>query len=434
MGKAEVVSANMAGTAAPTNFCPGTECNIFANEEYAVANAYHFDHESTSLLGQSPSAFNGREVKFTLEKFNDCFKEGYFKLVTNPVASATTEAFVNYYGYMAIPKMHIKLTNNNYTPNNEIPYWKFDEDRIRYNSRQYVQYKQAGGLMGVPLAVRQAALANGHTCYIDLCVGGATHSLENFFWISPLAHELTIVCQLAQASDVIYDPANSGSLISADLSTIINSLDLFHVAVVTDEDARAQAVANHNSDEGLYNYISQPLYWSFNIPSTVTNSFEYTFKETRAFCMMTIFYECEDKTQGWQREPFDIQGPTMTDLGGNTVNFPTTFKLTGGQSTEIVKERDVIMHRRWEHAHRFVDREAGDWILNVPFAIYDPKKDNTVQNSLHSDTWNQLKLRFTWAGGASVTGGSGSGARVTILLHAHNFINNANSDACVLIC
>ena len=430
---AETVAAILAGSTANQTAVSGAQTNLVSNEEYSIANAYHHDHEEGSLTGQSPTSFNGQTLRFQLEKFSDCFKEAYFEIITNPVAGVTTEAFVNYYGYWVVPTMFMKLTNNNYTPNNEVAYYKFDVDRTRYNSRQYIGYKQEDHLAGVPLAVRQAALANGHTCYCDLQVGGAKHGLENFFWMSTLAHELTVHCKLAQASDVIYDPANNGGLITAGLANIIQAIRFKHVAVTVDEDARAVEVSKANSDAGIYNYIQQPIYWTFNIPSTHTGIYEFQLREVRAFSMMTIFYECEDKTQAWQREPFDIQGPSMTDLAGNTVNFPTYFYLKGGSGkTEIVRERSVDIHRRWEHAHRFVDREPNDWILNVSHALIDPLKDNTAQNSIHPDVYNHITLGFRWDGAPFV--GAGAGARVTVLLHCHNFINNANSDACVLIC
>lgn len=430
MSTASIVAGKYASTTGPVNHATGAETNLFAHESHSIGNAYHFDHEDSSIQGQTPTSFSGRAVKFTIEKFNDCFKEGHFKIVTNAAAGATTEAFINYYGYFAIQKMGIKLTNNNYTPINEIAYWKFDCDRVRYNSRQWIGYKQENQLMGVPLAVRQAALANGHTVYIDLFTGNSKHGLENMFWISPLAHELTIEAVLGTSADVIYDPANQGVNIT-NKDSLIQSFDLILNPVTVDEDARAIAIAMHNSDEGLYNLIFQPLLWSFNIPATTNGLFEFPFRETRHFNMLTIFFECEDKTVGWQREPFDIQGPTMTDLGGNTVTFPTEFELIGGSSTHLIKRRTVAVHRIWEHAHRFVDREPNDWILNVPFAYIDPLKDNTIMNPIGPDVYNQLRLRLYWPG-AVATGGSG--ARVTLVLHTNNFINNANSDACLLIC
>jgi len=430
---AETVAAILAGSTANQTAVSGAQTNLVSNEEYSIANAYHHDHEEGSLSGQSPTSFNGQVLKFQLEKFTDCFKEGYFEITTNPVAGVTTEAFINYYGYWVIPTMFIKLTNNNYTPVNEVAYFKFDKDRTRYNSRQYIDYKTDNHFYGVPLAVRQAALANGHTVYCDLQVGQPNHGLENFFWMSTLAHELSVHCKLAQASDIIYDPANNGTLIAAGLANIIQSISFNHVAVTVDEDARAVEVSKANSDSGVYNYISQPIYWTFNIPSTHTGEYKFPMREVRAFCMMTIFYECEDKTQAWQREPFDIQGPSMTDLAGNTVNFPSSFFVRGGSSNnDIVKERRVDIHRLWEHQNRFVDREHGDWILNVSHALLDPLKDNTAQNSIHPDVYNHITLGFKWTGAPFV--GAGAGARVTVLLHTHNFINNANSDACVLIC
>lgn len=427
----QLIAGRLADVQAVQNYASGAETNIFANEVHGIVNAHHHDHDSPIQLGQTPTAFNGRTVKFQLSKFTDCFKAGYFRLTTAAAAGATTEAFVNYYGYLAIPRCHIKITNSNYTPQNEVPYWRFDMDRLRYNSRQYMEYRSDSQLAGVPLARRQAALANGHTAIIDLETGQPRHGMENFFWLSALAHELNIVVDLAQASDVIYDPANSGTLIT-NKATLITGFDLVLSGVTVDEDARAATIAMHNSDDGLYNLLMQPLYWSWNVLPTgaVNGQVDLTFKESRPFTLMTLFIECEDKTQSWQRDPFDIQYPTMTDIAGNTVNFPTHFEVIAGNNNPVITKREITEHTLFEHSHRFVDREANDYIINASMSYFDPLKDNTINAPFAPGVYHQLTLRLYFSGAVA---SAGSGMRVTMLLHGHNFVHNAHSDATSVI-
>lgn len=433
----QLVVSRLASRQASLMYASGAQVNLFENESHAVLNPYNHDIKELSIQGQTPTAFNQSIIRWEVPKFEDCWKQAFLSLTTAALgAPAGGDALVDHYGYVAFRRMYIQLTNNPYTAEFEVPYFMFDRHRLKYNSRQYLQYLNTGGyLIGTPLAARQAALQNGHTALIDLEVGQSYEGFENMFWISPLAHTLMIYAQLSNTTDIIDTngsavPGTSDWITAGNnFNTLITDVRLYASMITVDDDARASAMAIYNSDDGLYNFVREPRFWSFNLSPTaaVGGVVSLDMEETRPFTMMTIFYECEDKvTTSYRRVPFDIQGPTMTDNALATVNWFNDFELVSLGGETIIKRRSVLHQRAMEHKWRFVDREANDWILNVPLSVYDPIKCNTINGALDPNVYNKIRLNLYYTG-AVATGGAG--ARVTVLFHAFNFIHNSHSDA-----
>lgn len=431
----QLVVNRLASRQAALMYASGAQVNLFENESHAILNPYNHDIKEMSLQGPLPRTFNETAVRWEVPKFEDCFKAGFISLTTAAVVAPGGDAFVEHYGYVAFKRIYMQLTNNPYTAEFEVPYFMFDRHRVKYNSRQYLQYLNTGGyLIGTLLAQRQAAYAAGHTVLVDLEVGQAFEGFENMFWVSPLAHNLMIFAQLSGLGDVI-DTAGSVAPGTPDtapgeLSTLISDVRLYLTMNTVDDDARAGTIAVYNSDDGLYNFVREPRIWSFNVAwNAVTSGFvSLDMEETRPFTMMTIFYECEDKvTTPYRRVPFDIQGPTMTDNAGFVVNFFTDFELLSLGGETIVKKRSVLHQRAMEHKWRFADREANDWIINCSFAAFDPLKCNTINGALDPNVYNKLRLNL-YFGGAVAPQGS-RGARVTVLFHAFNFVHNSHADA-----
>lgn len=430
----QLVVNRLASRQASLMYASGAQVNLFENESHAILNPYNHDIKEMSIQGQTPTAFNQSVIRWEVPKFEDCFKSGFISLTTNAVGAPGGDAFVDHYGYVAFRRMYIQLTNNPYTAEFEVPYFMFDRHRVKYNSRQYLQYLNTGGyLIGTPLAQRQAVYAAGHTALIDLEVGQAFEGFENMFWVSPLAHNLMIYAQLANIGDVL-DTSGSAIPGTADtaagtLSTLISDCRLYLTMNTVDDDARANSIATYNSDDGIYNFVREPRIWSFNVAAGAATGglVSLDMEETRPFTMMTIFYECEDKvTTAYRRVPFDIQGPTMTDNAANTVNFFTDFELLSLGGETIVKKRSVAHQRAMEHKWRFADRESNDWIINCSLAAFDPLKCNTINGALDPNVYNKIRLNLYFTG-AVATGGSG--ARVTVLFHAFNFVHNSHADA-----
>lgn len=423
------VTERMTSRLASLNHAPGKDVNFLENQVHTVMNPYHQDYQLESRDSQLQTSMAGQTYEWTLAKFYDCCKSGFFKVVFNAITpDLGTEAFINNAGYFIFQRMQIKLTNNDYTANFPLSYFFFDRQRLVYNSRQYLQFQETDMMIGRPLAYRQARLAAGHTFRIDVEVGQAIKGFENMFWLSPLSHNLQMTVQMAsQPSDLVWT-STAGTASNADFSNWVNNIELYMDKFTVDDDARAGVIADYNTDDGLYNFVREPRmhYFSVAAAAATAGSVELKFKETRPAHMITIFYECADKVNtAWAKSPFDIQGPTMTDNGGNTVNFPTHFEIKAGEEV-IIRKREVGAHLNFDHRTKFVDREAGDWILNIPFTCTDPLKDNTLYGVYDPNVWVDISVVLYYSGAVA---SGGTGARVAVMIYTNNFIHNSGGDA-----
>lgn len=439
----QLVTSRLASRQASLMFASGANVNLFENEPHAVLNPYNNELKEMTKQGQDITAFNQGIIRWEVPKFEDCFKTGFLTLTTAAATGATVEAFCRGYGYHVFRRIYIQLTNNPYTAEFEVPYFMYDRHQNKYNSRQFMDFVEPSMLLSASLAARQQALARGHTAIVPLEVGQAYEGFENMFWISPLAHNLMIYAQLANASDVIYDPAASGANIT-NLGTLITDTRLFLSTNTVDDDARAVAIATYNSDDGLYNFMREPRIYQFDLAQSNNGVVTLTMNETRPFTMMTIFYEDAARVQtAWQKEYFQIAGPgQLSSDAVNTVVFPRYFELVGSGDETIIKKRDVMHQLEFEHREKFVDKEAGSWVLNVSPSVFDPLKDNTINGPIDPNVYSSIKLNLYFSGWvrdsknpaaalpANVTSTpAGSGARVTVLFHTFNFVHNAKADA-----
>lgn len=448
----QLVVSRLASRQASLMYASGAQVNLFENESHAILNPYNHDLKEMSKQGQTPTAFNQGIIRWEVPKFEDCFKTGFFELRTNAATQSAAggapllsdEALVNHFGYVAFRRMYIQLTNNPYTAEFEIPYFMYDRHHNKYNARQFLDFIQPSMLSGAPAVVRQAALTRGHTALIPLEVGQAYEGFENMFWISPLAHNMMIYAQLANASDVIEAPTVGASTAIGNLNTIIADVKLFLSMNTVDDDARANAIAVYNSDDGLYNMVREPRLWQFDIPQAVTSGVvSLDMEETRAFSAFTIFYESNFNTvTAWRKSPFDIGGLSRpAGDGANTLIHFTDFELVSLGGETIIKKRNVLHHLEFEQRERFVDREANLGQVNVSLSVYDPLKDNTINGALDPNVYNKIRLNLYFGGWpissrnaaalpANVsTTPAGAGARVTIMFHTHNFVHNSHADA-----
>ncbi|HEY9817893.1 MAG TPA: hypothetical protein V6D20_19120, partial [Candidatus Obscuribacterales bacterium] len=294
----QLVVSRLASRQASLMYASGADVNLFENESHAVLNPYNHDLKEMSKQGQTPTSFNQGIIRWEVPKFEDCFKDGFFELTTAAATfnvAQTIEAFVQNFGYVAFRRVYIQLTNNPYTAEFELPYFMFDRQRTKYNSRQYMDFIEPSMLSSASTVARQRALAAGHKALIPFDVGQPYEGFENMFWISPLAHNMMVYAQLANAGDVIYAPNGSGAGSSANitnLSSIITDVKLFFTMNTVDDDARANAIAVYNSDDGIYNMVLEPRMWQFNTASSVSGGvLSLDMEETRPFTMMTFFVE-----------------------------------------------------------------------------------------------------------------------------------------------
>lgn len=446
----QLVVSRLASRQASLMYASGRDVNLFENENHAILNPYNHDLKEMSKQGQTPTAFNQGIIRWEVPKFEDCFKTGFFELRTNAATQAagkpalSTEALVNHFGYVAFRRMYIQLTNNPYTAEFEVPYFMYDRHHLKYNSDKFMPYLATSMLSGVAAAVRQAALTRGHTALIPLEVGQAYEGFENMFWISPLAHNMMIYAQLANASDVIEDPTGTSGASIGNLNTIISDVKLFLSMNTVDDDARANAIAVYNSDDGLYNMVREPRLWQFDVPQAVTSGVvSLDMEETRAFSAFTIFYESNfNTTTAWRKAPFEIGGLSRpAGDGANTLIHFTDFELTSLGGETIIKKRNVLHHLEFEQRERFLDRDFTLGQINVSLSVYDPLKDNTINGALDPNVYNKIRLNLYFGGWpissrnaaalpANVTTTpAGAGARVTIMFHTHNFVHNSHADA-----
>jgi hypothetical protein len=433
MASSDVVQQQMSSRLASLAYAPGSDINFLENQQHSVLNVYSNDIATVTPLGVTPTAFNGSQIKFNLYKYMDCFNRLFMKVVTNAAAGATNQAFVQNAGFVMFPRSKLVLTNNDYTANFPAPYMNFDRQRLVNCSRQWLQHQEETMMIGRPLAYRQAALAQGHTFIVDLELGHALKAFENAFWVSPLAHELIAELTLCNDSDIINAPAGSSAGLT-NLGTLINSMTMHVDNYAVDDDARANVIAMYNTDDGIYNFIRDcHVYTQTYLPTATGASggeLTFNFNETRPVVMYTLFFECVDKVDvPWRKSPFDIQGPSMIDNGLFTVNFPTHFELVSGEQT-LIKKRAIDVQRSLIHRTKFEDREAGDWIINIPCGTWDPLKDNSINGSYDPNVWPQLTFKFTMA---AETATGGSGLKCTLLCHLYNFTHISHADAAKIL-
>jgi hypothetical protein len=428
MSSSRVVE-EMSSRLASLIFAPGAVTNFLENSPHSVLNPYYVDFYQQDLIGQSPTSFNQQVLKFEMQKYLDCFRTGYFKLITNAATFTvpqTTEAFVNYTGFKLFPRIQIQLTNNDYTGNFVLPYFMYSRQNLIQFARQYLEHQEDTMMIGKSAAFRQAALASGWTFIVDLEVGQSLRGFENMFWISPLANQLTICATLANANEVIFAPGGLNTNIS-NINTLINSVTFVAEGFTVDDDARANVIATYNTDDGVYNFLRESRTYTQTYAPTAASGGQITmqFNETRPVSMFSIYYECVDKVDTpWQMSPFDIQGPTMTDTAGNTVNFPTHFQFNAGEEV-IIKKRPIDVQRTWVHRKCWPDQEAGPWILHIPVGAWDPLKDNSITGAYDPNVWANMTLILFFSGAVA---SGGSGAKVTMLTWVGQWVHTSHAD------